>query len=200
MAHLHKSLPCKGPCLRSKAECAYAHSVKEWKPTHHKMMCSFGTNCRFKDTACCRIHDGSLYDKIRCAEFHGIKFIEPHNPIREERLPVVSAPQVPFVWDNFVASASSVQQEPVPEPMPEPVQEPVQEPIQEPVQEPVQEEPILEEDPVFLLQQEKRMIMLEMESLRIAKEQLKVRMLLFKMKASDYWEAGSADMEIDMRI
>jgi hypothetical protein len=197
MAFLRKSSPCKGYCPRSKEECAYAHSVKEWKPSHPKMMCSFGRDCRYKTTACCRIHDGSLSDKIRCAEFYGIEFIEPHHPVREERLPVVSVPQVPFVWDNFVAS---VQQEPVPEPMPEPVPEPMPEPIQEPVQEPVQEEPILEEDPVFQLRQEKRMIMLEMESLRIAKEQLKVRMLLFKMKASDYWEAGSADMEIDMRI
>lgn len=181
MAHLHKSSPCKGPCFRSKAECAYAHSVKEWNPSHPKMMCHFGMNCHHKNTACFRIHDGSLYDKIRCAEWHGLEFIEPHYPIREERLPVVSVPQVPFVWDNFVASA---QQEPVPEP--------------EPV--PVQEEPNPEEDPIFQLQQEKRMITLEMESLRIAKEQLKVRILLFKMKASDFWMPGSAEMEIDMRI
>jgi hypothetical protein len=185
MAHLRKSSPCKGPCFRAKAECAYAHSVKEWNPTHPKMMCSFGRDCRYKNTACCRIHDGSLSDKIRCAEFYGIEFIEPHHPIREERLPLVNVPQVPFVWDNFVAP---VQEEPAPVPEPEPVPEPVQ------------EEPNPEDDPAFQLQQEKRMILLEMESLRIAKEQLKVRILLFKMKASDYWEAGSADMEIDMRI
>jgi hypothetical protein len=189
MAFLRKSSPCKGPCLRSKEECAYAHSLKDWKPSHPKMMCSFGTNCRYKNTACCRIHDGSLSDKIRCAEFYGIEFIEPHRPVREERLPVVSVPQVPFVWDNFVAS---VQQEPV--------QEPVPEPIPEPVPEPVQEEPVPEDDPALQLQQEKKVILLEMESLRIAKEQLKVRILLFKMKASDYFMPGSEEMEIDMRI
>ena len=187
MAFLRKSSPCKGPCLRSKEECAYAHSLKDWKPSHPKMMCSFGTNCRYKNTACCRIHDGSLSDKIRCAEFYGIEFIEPHRPVREERLPVVSVPQVPFVWDNFVAS---VQQEP----------EPVPEPVPEPIPEPVQEEPVPEDDPALQLQQEKKVILLEMESLRIAKEQLKVRILLFKMKASDYFMPGSEEMEIDMRI
>jgi hypothetical protein len=156
------------------------------------MMCGFGTDCRYKNTACCRIHDGSLSDKIRCAEFYGIEFIEPHRQIREERLPLVSVPQVPFVWDNFVASA---QQEP------EPVhEEPAHEEPAPVHEEPVQQEPNHEEDPAFQLQQEKRMILLEMESLRIAKEQLRVRILLFKIKASDYWEAGSAEMEIDMRI
>ena len=60
-----------------------------------------------------------------------------------------------------------------------------------------QEEPVPEpqEDPLHQLQLEKAMIQSELELLNIMKKKLEVRMLLFKMKASDYWEAGSAEME-----
>jgi hypothetical protein len=112
-------------------------------------------NCWYKETTCCRIHDGSLADKIRYARFHGMKFHIPYEP--KVYVPVAE-----------------------PEPVPEP----------EPVADPQPQD-----DPLHQLQLEKAMIQSELELLNIMKKKLEVRMLLFKMKASDYWEAGSAEME-----
>lgn len=148
--YLYKTSPCNGACSRTEADCVYAHSIHSWNPTHPKMMCREGTNCWYKETTCCRIHDKSLADKIRYARFHKIQFVIPYEPR-------VQAPVL-------------VREEPVP-----------------------QEEP--QEDPLHKLQVEKAMIQSELELLNIMKKKLEVRILLFKMKASDYWEAGSEELE-----
>jgi hypothetical protein len=122
-------------------------------------MCRDGTNCWYKETTCCRIHDGSLADKIRYARFHNMKFHIPYEP--KVQAPAPAPAPAPSVW-------ILPQEEPVPEP---------------------------QEDPLHQLHLEKAMIQSEMELLNIMKKKLEVRMLLFKMKASDYWEAGSAEME-----
>jgi hypothetical protein len=127
------------------------------------MMCSNGTNCWYRETTCCRIHDGSLADKIRYARFHNMKFHIPYEP----RVYAPPPAPAPSVWIL-------------------PKEEPI--PQEEPVPQP-------QEDPLHQLQLEKAMIQSEMELLNIMKKKLEVRILLFKMKASDYWEAGSAEME-----
>jgi hypothetical protein len=151
--YLHKTSPCRGDCSKTEAECSFAHSIHSWNPKHPKMMCSNGINCWYKETSCCRIHDGSLADKIRYARFHGIKFHIHYEP----RV-------------NVPAPAST------PAPVP-------------------QKEPDLREDTIYLLQVEKATIQSELELLNIMKKKLEVRILLFQMKASDFWEAGSAEME-----
>lgn len=154
--YLHKTAPCRGECSKTEAECSFAHSIHAWNPKHPSQACSNGTNCWYKETTCCRIHDGSLADKIRYARFHHMKFHIPYEP----KVPA------PSVW-------IPPQEEPAP-----------------------QEEPVPpQEDPLHQLQLEKAMIQSELELLNIMKKKLEVRMLLFKMKASDYWEAGSAEME-----
>lgn len=155
--YLHKASPCRGMCFKSEADCSFAHSIHAWNPKHPSMLCQNGTNCWYKETTCCRIHDGSLADKIRYARFHGMKFHIPYEP-------KVHAPP----------------------PAPAPKEEPI--PQEEPVPEP-------QDDPLHQLHLEKAMIQSELELLNIMKKKLEVRMLLFKMKASDYWEAGSAEME-----
>jgi hypothetical protein len=112
-------------------------------------------NCWYRDTTCCRIHDGSLADKIRYARYNGIKFHIPYEP--KER-----------------------------QPAPQPVQASVVVPAQASV---------VVEDPLHQLLLEKAMIQSEMELLNLMKKKLEVRMLIFKMKASDYWEVGSAEMD-----
>ena len=160
--YLHKTVPCRGDCSKTEANSSFAHSIHAWNPKHPSQMCSNGTNCWYKETTCCRIHDGSLADKIRYARFHNMKFHIPYEPkvyqFNKPYEPIVPAPQ----------EAPAPQEEPVPEP---------------------------QEDPLHQLQLEKAMIQSELELLNIMKKKLEVRMLLFKMKASDYWEAGSAEME-----
>ena len=58
-----------------------------------------------------------------------------------------------------------------------------------------QKEPDQQEDTLYLLQVEKAMIQSELELLNITKKKLEVRILLFQMRASEFWEAGSAEME-----
>jgi len=154
--YLHKTSPCRGDCSRTEAECAFAHSIHSWNPKHPKMMCSNGMNCWYKETSCCRIHDGSLADKIRYARFHGIKFHIPYEP----RVNVPAPAPIPVA--------------PAPAP---------------------QKEPDQQEDTLYLLQVEKATIQSELELLNIMKKKLEVRILLFQMKASDFFEAGSAEME-----
>jgi hypothetical protein len=120
------------------------------------MMCSNGMNCWYKETSCCRIHDGSLADKIRYARFHGMKFHIPYEP----KVNVPAPAPIPVA--------------PAPAP---------------------QKEPDQQEDTLYLLQVEKAMIQSELELLNITKKKLEVRILLFQMRASEFWEAGSAEME-----
>jgi len=72
----------------------------------------------------------------------------------------------------FIPIHHFVKEEPVPEPVPQP-----------------------QEDPLHQLQLEKAILQSEIELLNIMKKKLEVRVLLFKKKASDYWEVGSAEME-----
>ena len=50
-------------------------------------------------------------------------------------------------------------------------------------------------DPLYELQVEKAMIQSELEALNIAQKRLELRMLEFKKKASNYWEAGTKELE-----
>ena len=158
--YLHKANPCDGSCSKTEAECSFAHSVHSWNPKHPKQMCREGVRCWNKETTCCRIHDGSLADKIRYARFHNMKFVIPYEPR-------IQAPA-------FIPIHHFVKEEPEPEP--EPVPQP-------------------QEDPLHQLQLEKAILQSEIELLNIMKKKLEVRVLLFKKKASDYWEVGSAEME-----
>ena len=175
--YLHKAAPCRGACSKTEADCSFAHSIHAWRPKHPSMMCSNGTNCWYKETTCCRIHDGSLADKIRYARFHNMKFHIPYEPRVAAPAPAPVPQEVPLHQilhqlgnniDEIRLNPSVPQEEPVPQP---------------------------QEDPLHQLQLEKAMIQSEMELLNIMKKKLEVRILLFKMKASDYWEAGSAEME-----
>jgi len=144
--YLHKSSACNGNCGRDEANCDYAHSIHSWTPKHPSLLCYHGSNCKNKETTCCRIHDGSLPDKIRLAKYLNIKFVIPYEP-----KPIVMAPKV-------VSVAPKV-------------------------------------DPLYELQVERAMIQTEMEALDILKKKLELRILEFKKKASDYWEAGSKEMD-----
>lgn len=165
--YLHKANPCDGSCSKTEAECSFAHSIHSWNPKHPKMMCREGTNCWYKETTCCRLHDKSLADKIRYARFHKMKFVIPYEPR-------VQAPA-------FIPIHHFAREEPVPQ--------------EEPIPAPPQEEPVPQEDPLHQLQVEKAMIQSELELLNIMKKKLEVRILLFKMKASDYWEVGTPELE-----
>ena len=113
--YLHKTVPCRGDCSKTEANCSFAHSIHAWNPKHPSQMCSNGTNCWYKETTCCRIHDGSLADKIRYARFHNMKFHIPYEPkvyqFNKPYEPIVPAPQ----------EAPAPQEEPVPEPQEDPL-------------------------------------------------------------------------------
>ena len=55
--------------------------------------------------------------------------------------------------------------------------------------------PVPRQDPLYELQMEKAMLQSEMEAINILKKKLEVKVLEFKKKASDYWEAGSTELE-----
>ena len=151
----HKASACDGRCGQDEDKCDYAHSVHSWNPRDCGMFCNYGKLCWSKETTCNRIHDGSLADKIRCANYYGIKFVIPYQPPK-----VPYAPYVPKVK------------------------------AKEPVA--VAKEPV---DPLYELQVEKAMIQSELEVLNIAQKRLELRMLEFKKKASNYWEAGTKELE-----
>jgi hypothetical protein len=130
------------------------------------MMCKNGMNCYYKETTCCRIHDGSLADKIRYAKYFNLKFVIPYEPraaapVFTPRVAAVPAVPAVSVWASRAAA-------PVPKP---------------------------QEDPLHQLQVEKALIQSELEQLNIMKKQLEVRILLFKQKASNYWEVGAPELE-----
>lgn len=152
----HKASPCDGRCGQDEQKCDYAHSVHSWNPQNCGMICQYGKQCWSKETTCNRIHDGSLADKIRCANYYGIKFIIPYQP------------KVPYAPD-YVPRVVKTKQSVV-----------------------VAKEPV---DPLYELQVEKAMIQSELEVLNIARKRLELRMLEFKKKASDYWEAGTKELE-----
>ena len=145
--YLHKTSPCIG-CDRDEATCHFAHSIHSWNPTHPNLVCVHGMKCYNKETTCCRIHNGSLSEKIRLAKYLKIQFIIPYEP------KIIMAP-VPIMAPKMAPKI----------------------------------------DPLHELQIEKAMIQSEMEALDILKMKLELKMLEFKKKASDYWEAGSSELE-----
>jgi len=119
-------------------------------------------NCWYKETTCCRIHDGSLADKIRYARFHGIKFHIPYEPKDVAHAPAHAPAYVPAAPATLPQKEHAHDQQ---------------------------------EDVLYSLQVEKALIQSELELLNVMKKKLEVRILLFQMKASEFWEAGSAEME-----
>ena len=172
----HKAFACDGRCGLDEEKCKNAHSVHSWNPRECGMFCDYGKQCWSKETTCNRIHDGSLADKIRCANYYGIKFVIPYQP-----------PKVPYAPD-YVPKVKA--------------KEPVDAQRANQSKAAVAKEPVdaqranqSKADPLYELQVEKAMIQSELEALNIAQKRLELRMLEFKKKASNYWEAGTKELE-----
>ena len=95
-----KSTNCRrGNCQKTEAECNFAHSIHEWKPINN--MCKSGEDCLYKETTCYYRHNDSFAEKLRLANFYGLKFhIKPVPiPMPEVPMPVVVEDPIPIVED-----------------------------------------------------------------------------------------------------